>query len=75
MKIALLALSAVLAAPLVVAPVLAAPAAKPKPVNYEARAKACDGALKGQYNAETRIVARGMCLSNVKQDQYSEGKK
>jgi hypothetical protein len=75
MKIALLALSAVLAAPLIAAPALAAPAAKPKPINYEARAKACDAALKGQYNGETRIVARGFCLSNVKQEQFNEGKK
>ena len=75
MKIALLALSAVLAAPLVVAPVLAAPAAKPKPVNYEARAKACDAQLKGQYNGETRIVARGFCLSNVQTEQYREAKR
>jgi hypothetical protein len=73
MKIALLALSAVLAAPLAAAAQSAAP--KPKPINYEARAKACDAALKGQYNGEGRIVARGFCLSNVKQEQYSEGKK
>jgi hypothetical protein len=75
MKIAPVALFAVLVAPLVAAPALAAPAAKPKPINYEARAKACDAALKGQYNGEGRIVARGFCLSNVKQEQYSEGKK
>jgi hypothetical protein len=75
MKSATFAVFAAFAAIVIAAPVLAAPAAKPKPVNYEARAKACDASLKGQYNAETRIVARGFCLSNVKQDQYTEGKK
>jgi Skp family chaperone for outer membrane proteins len=69
MKIALLALSAVLAAPLAAAAQSAAP--KPKPINYEARAKACDAQLKGQYSFETKIVARGFCLSGVKQDQYT----
>jgi Skp family chaperone for outer membrane proteins len=73
MKIALLALSAVLAAPLAAAAQSAAP--KAKPINYEARAKACDAKLKGQYNGETRIVARGFCLSNVQQDVYQEAKR
>ena len=72
MKIAPAVLAAVTAA-LIASPVLAAP--KPKPINYEARAKACDAALKGQYNGETRIVARGFCLSNVQQDQYKEAKR
>ena len=73
MKIAALALFAVIAAPLAAAAQSAAP--KPKPINYDARAKACDAQLKGQYNAETRVVARGFCLSGVKQDQYTEAKR
>jgi len=73
MKIAALALFAVIAAPLAAVAQSAAP--KAKPINYEARAKACDAQLKGQYNGETRIVARGFCLSNVQQDQYKEAKR
>jgi hypothetical protein len=73
MKIAALALFAVIATPLAAAAQSTAP--KPKPINYDARAKACDAALKGQYNGETRIVARGFCLSNVQQDQYKEAKR
>lgn len=73
MKIALLALSAVLAAPLAASAQSAAP--KAKPINYEARAKACDAQLKGQYHFETRVVARGFCLSNVQQDQYKEARR
>jgi Skp family chaperone for outer membrane proteins len=72
MKIALLALSAVLAAPLAAA---AQSAPKAKPINYDARAKACDAKLKGQYSYETKIVARGFCLSNVQQDQYQEARR
>ena len=74
MKIAPAVLAALTTA-LIASPALSAPAAKPKPINYEARAKACDASLKGQYNAETRIVARGFCLSNVQQDQYKEAKR
>jgi hypothetical protein len=73
MKIATLGVLAAFAATAIAAPALAAP--KPKPINYEARAKACDAQLKGQYNAETRIVARGFCLSGVKQDTYTEAKR
>jgi len=73
MKIALLALSAVLAAPLAASAQNAAP--KAKPINYEARAKACDAQLKGQYNFETKQVARGFCLSGVKQDTYTEARR
>jgi hypothetical protein len=72
MKIAPVVLAAVTAA-LIASPVLAAP--KPKPINYEARAKACDAQLKGQYNFETKVVARGFCLSGVKQDTYTEAKR
>ena len=72
MKIASVVLAAVATA-LIASPVLAAP--KPKPINYDARAKACDAQLKGQYNYETKIVARGFCLSGVKQDQYTEAKR
>jgi hypothetical protein len=73
MKIAPAVLAALTTA-LIASPALSAPA-KPKPINYEARAKACDASLKGQYTAETRIVARGFCLSNVQQDQYKEAKR
>jgi len=73
MKIAPAVLAVVTAA-LIASPALAQ-SAKPKPINYEARAKACDAQLKGQYNGETRIVARGFCLSNVQQDQYKEAKR
>jgi Skp family chaperone for outer membrane proteins len=72
MKIAPAVLVAVTAA-FIASPVLAAP--KPKPINYEARAKACDAKLKGQYNFETKVVARGFCLSNVQQDVYQEAKR
>jgi hypothetical protein len=72
MKIAPVVLAGVAAA-LIASPVLAAP--KPKPINYEARAKACDAQLKGQYNFETKVVARGFCLSGVKQDTYTEAKR
>jgi hypothetical protein len=72
MKIAPAVLVAVTAA-FITSPVLAAP--KPKPINYEARAKACDAKLKGQYNFETKVVARGFCLSNVQQDVYQEAKR
>ena len=72
MKIAPAVLAALTTA-LIATPALSAP--KPKPINYEARAKACDASLKGQYNAETRIVARGFCLSNVQLDQYKEAKR
>jgi hypothetical protein len=72
MKIAPAVLVAVTAA-FITSPVLAAP--KPKPINYEARAKACDAKLKGLYNFETKVVARGFCLSNVQQDQYQEARR
>ena len=75
MKTATFGVFAALAAIVAAAPALAAPAAKPKPINYEARAKACDAQLKGQYNFETKQVARGFCLSGVKQDTYTEARR
>jgi hypothetical protein len=63
------------AAALVTATSVLAQQPKAKPINYEARAKACDAQLKGQYNFETKIVARGFCLSGVKQDTYQEAKR
>lgn len=73
MKIAPIALFAVLVAPLVAAPALAQ-SAKPKPINYDARAKACDAAVKGLYTFEQRLVVRGFCLSNTNHDTYAAWK-
>ena len=73
MKFAIFGVSTAIAVALVAAPALAAPP-KPKPINYEARAKACDGALKGLYTADGRIHARGFCLSNVPNDSYRSWK-
>ena len=75
MKITTIGALAAAAAVFAATPVFAQQA-KSKPVNYEARAKACDAQLKGQYNGETRIVARGFCLSGVQQpEQYREAKR
>ena len=73
MKFATFGVMTAIAAALVAAPALAAPP-KPKPINYDARAKACDGALKGQYTADGRIHARGFCLSNIPHDSYRSWK-
>ena len=73
MKFATFGVMTALAVAVAAAPALAAPA-KPKPINYDARAKACDGALKGLYTADGRIHARGFCLSNVPHDSYRSWK-
>jgi len=70
MKITTMVALAAAAATFAVTPALAQKA-KSKPINYEARAKACDAQLKGIYNFETKQVAKGFCLSGIKQDQYT----
>jgi hypothetical protein len=70
MKIAPFAVLAALAATMVATPVLAA---NPKPINYEARAKACDAMIKSNYTADGRIHVRGYCLSNIPHESYRVG--